>query len=386
MSSTLPSTASRPLAANSNAAIEGNRQSRVDVPLKQRMQFFRQFATCIKAGLTLGAALKHLEAETSNRDLKEAARKAQICVERGGKLSAWMKTRPHVFSRAEAAFILVGETGGALEESLERIASDLEDEMNLRRRMFLATFIAKFVLLPMMLLIPSTPNIMVHGLNGLEKQPGLSVVEQQKVILREGLKGYASDTMQWALPLVLGAVFCYLLWRIFVLTPIGRRVADQLILWTPVSGTLWRDWAVCRYLQALSLLSKAGMVPAAALEACRGLAGNEVLDAKFDAAAKLAREKNLSIPEALAQTGVFNAVTMSLIRTGDHAGAMPEMLNKAASYYEADVRGRLTSVPKIYGLVVFGVCSVAAGFILYNAFTAYYANIFPSVDKYLDLH
>src|SRR5215216_1452619 len=66
----------------------------VTVPLKARMVFWRQLATCIKGGMTLAASLHHLQGVTANAELREAARKAQICVERGGKLSAWMKTRP----------------------------------------------------------------------------------------------------------------------------------------------------------------------------------------------------------------------------------------------------------------------------------------------------
>ena len=89
--------------------------------------------------------------------------------------------------------------------------------------------------------------------------------------------------------------------------PIGRRVADQISLWTPATGPLWRDWAISRYLIALSLLSKAGVVPAAALDACRGLAGNVILDEKFDKAADLAREHNLSIPDALSRAGVLSS-------------------------------------------------------------------------------
>lgn len=96
MSMPAPPATSAPARSTPVPATNDSQQTRVRVPRKERMKFFRQFATCIKAGLSVAAALKHLEAETSNRDLKEAARKAQICVERGGKLSAWMKTRPVV--------------------------------------------------------------------------------------------------------------------------------------------------------------------------------------------------------------------------------------------------------------------------------------------------
>lgn len=387
MSNSSPPIATAPTRSTPASKVADNAQQiRVSVPRKDRMKFFRQFATCIKAGMSVGAALKHLEAETSNRDLKEAAHKAQICVERGGKLSAWMKTRPHVFSRAESAFILVAEMGGALDAALDRIATDLAEEVNFRRRVFLATFIAKFVIVPLMILVPGTWKFQVYGMNALAKAPaGLSPMEQSRIIAREGFRGYLHETWQLLLPLLLCAAFLYLLWRIMILTPIGRRVADQISLWTPATGPLWRDWAISRYLTALGLLSKAGVVPAAALDACRGLAGNVILDEKFDKAADLAREHNLSIPDALSRVGVLSQTALSLIRTGDHAGAMPEMLGQAADYYESDVRSRLTSVPKIVSIVVFALCAVGVAYIFTTSVKFYFDNTFNSVDRYMEM-
>jgi type IV pilus assembly protein PilC len=350
------------------------------------MIFFRQFATCVKAGMSLATALHHLSSETSNGHLREAARKAQICVERGGRLSAWMKTRPAIFTGTECALIFVGETSGSLDKVLDRIANDLEDETNLHRRLFLATFLAKYCVLPMLLIVPGTANIMMHGMDSLEKAgAGISEKAQQEIMLREGLRGYFHDLVARLVPLAIAAVLCYVAYRVLIRLPIGRYVRDQAVLWLPGMGPLQRDIIISRYLTALSLLTGAGVPAAAALEACTGMANNAVLDAKFDAAARLAREKNASITEALTSTGVLSAVTLSLLRTGDVSGAAPEMLNRAAEFYESNVRTRLVSVPKIVSAVCLTACGIATAIVVGNAAKLYFDNVFTAVDRFMDI-
>ena len=280
----------------------------------------------------------------------------------------------------------VGELSGSIDAMLNRIATDLENEHALRQRLFLATFISKYILLPLLLLVPNTPNIMMHGLNGLEKADGgLSQHEQQGIILREGLKGYFHDLMAQLLPLVIIAAILYVAFRLMSSTHVGRRILDKIALLIPVTGHLWRDLAISRYLTALSLLSKAGLPPAPALEACANLSGNIVLDEKFQSAACRARQHNLSISDALMPTGIFSDTALSLMRTGEHTGTSPEMFQRAAAYYEADVQNRMTSAPKIVGVLCFSICGLATAIVVGNAARQYFDNIFPAVEKFMDM-
>lgn len=366
------------------AVIATTPQTSVRVPLKARMIFFRQWATCIKAGMSMAAALHHLAQVTSHPELREAARKAQICVEGGGKLSAWMKTRPHVFSGVEATFIYIGEVSGSLDTVIDRLATELENEHTLHRRLFLATFISKYILLPLLLLVPNTPNIMMYGLDELMKHDaGLSQGAQQTIILRAGLRGYFHDLLHELVPIVLTITISYVIFRLAMRTAMGRRMRDQLILRIPFTGALWRDLAISRYLTALTLLTRAGVVPATALEACASISGNLLLNEKFQAAAHLARAQNLSIPAALTQTGIFSEMTLGLLRTGDYSGSMAEMLERAAAYYETDVQNRLASTPKVVGILCFSLCALATAIVMARAVALYYNNVFPAVEKFM---
>lgn len=348
------------------------------------MVFWRQLATCIKGGMTLGASLHHLQGVTRNVELKEAARKAQICVERGGSLAAWMKTRPQAFSRGEAALILAGETSGDLDKVCDRIAGDLENEHTLRRKIFTATFINKYIVLPQLIFVPGTTLIFTGGVDALTKKGnGLSVPEQQKMVLREGLKAYWEVLMPRLTLIAVVALVLFVLWRVANATQEGRKIRDELAMRVPLTGPLWRDMAIFRYLTALGYLSNAGVQPAAALEMCQGIAGNVVLDEKFAGAARLARQSNLSLGDALAKAGVFSDVTLSLIRTGEASGQAPAMFAQAASYYENDVTQRMVRVPKLVGIIGFLIAALATGIVVGFESKAYLLGTFDAVEKFM---
>jgi hypothetical protein len=107
-----------------------------------------------------------------------------------------MRTRPALFSEAEASLVAAGELGGALDTVLDQIATGLEEEHTLRQRLFLATFIGKYIVLPLLWLVWGSHNIMKYGLDGLEKAgSGAFQSAQQKIILSTGLKGYFQDLL-----------------------------------------------------------------------------------------------------------------------------------------------------------------------------------------------
>ncbi len=356
----------------------------VSVPLKARMVFWRQLATCIKGGMTIGASLHHLQGVTRNAELKEAARKAQICVERGGSFAAWMKTRPQAFSRGESALILAGETSGDLDKVCDRIASDLENEHTLRRKIFTATFINKYIVLPQLIVVPGMTLIFTGGVDALTKNgDGLSIPEQQKLVLREGWKAYWEVLMPRLTLIAVVALVLFVIWRVANATQEGRRIRDEMAMRVPLTGPLWRDMAIFRYLTALGYLSNAGIQPVAALEMCQGIAGNVVLDEKFALAARLARQSNLSLGDALARSRVFSDVTLSLIRTGEASGQAPAMFAQAASYYENDVTQRMVRVPKLVGIIGFLIAALATAIVVGLESKAYLLGTFDAVDKFM---
>ncbi|MDQ3815076.1 MAG: type II secretion system F family protein [Armatimonadota bacterium] len=359
----------------------------VCVKLKDRMVFFRQFATAVRAGVTVAAALNHLSQEASHPHLRDVARAAQRHVEAGGSLAAFMRERPDCFSRVEASLIAVGERSGSLDIVLDRMATELEEENTLGRRLAVATFLNKYIVLPMLLLVPNVPNIIKYGLEALAKAEKaglrLSEREQQMLILREGFRGYGHDLVAQLIPLAIIVGVLYLAFHLLTRTNVGWRAWEKLQLLVPLFGALRRDRAISRYLSALGLMTRAGVSPATALETCAGISGNAALDEKFQAAASLAREQDISIAQALAHTGLLSGSTLSLIRTGEQSGETDAMLSRTAAYYESDLRNRLALLPKIVGFWGTMLCVFITLFILRAAYLLLYQNVYEGADKFM---
>lgn len=105
------------------------------VKLKDKAVFFRQLATMLDAGITLGMALDMLAEQTENKRFAEAIREVKTMVDRGTSLSAAMATRKE-FSKLMVAIARAGEEGGVLESSLDRLATFLELRTSSGKRSF----------------------------------------------------------------------------------------------------------------------------------------------------------------------------------------------------------------------------------------------------------
>src|SRR5580765_4798367 len=104
------------------------------VKLKDLAIFSREFATMVNAGLPILRAMSILEGQAASPILKTAVSDIRLDVERGSSLSVSMAKHPKVFNRLYVAMVRSGETGGILDQVLERLATNLEREVNLRNR------------------------------------------------------------------------------------------------------------------------------------------------------------------------------------------------------------------------------------------------------------
>jgi type II secretory pathway component PulF len=297
-----------------------------------------------------------------------------------------MRTRPALFSEAEASLVAAGELGGALDTVLDQIATGLEEEHTLRQRLFLATFIGKYIVLPLLWLVWGSHNIMKYGLDGLEKAgAGLSESAQRKVILTEGLKGYFQDLLIQAVVIVGALLLFHVAWRFASRTDWGQRLGDQMQLIVPAVGRLRRDMALRRYFGALALMTKAGVPPGTAAEACADISGNVMLDEKFRAAARRVRRDDVPVTQALSETGLIAPMVLRVLRTGEYSGSSDMMLDQIVRLYDHDVQGRLVKLPMIIGLTCLLLCAVGTVFVIANFISHYYNNVYNGVEQFMNM-
>ena len=314
----------------------------------------RQLATMISSGLSLLRALYVLEEQTEAPKLRRAIIAVRQDVEAGLALSQAMAKHPKVFSDLFVAMVRAGETGGNLEEVLDRVAIQLEKDDNLRRTVrsamvypILIGVFAVAVLIGMVLFIIPIFADMFEDLGG-----ELPALTQFMISLSDGMREF------WYL-LLLVPIALVVAFRKWKRSDRGGYMWDALKLRFPMRiGDIVRKIAVARFARTLGTLTASGVPILQAIDITARTAGNRVIsDPMAEVADRVREGQPLATP--LARTGVFPVMVTQMLSVGEETGAMDRMLHKLADFYDDEVATSLKSLTSIIEpLMMIGVGAI----------------------------
>jgi type IV pilus assembly protein PilC len=313
------------------------------VDAKEIVVFTRQFATMIDAGLPLVQCLDILANQQENKTFQAALRDIKNHVEEGATFSDALRRHPKVFDELYANLVQAGEVGGILDTILNRLAIYIEKNVKLIRQVRGALvypsavgIIAVGVLTVMMtFVIPAFEN-MFKDFGAKDELPKLT-----KLVVA------FSHAFITFLPLIvigvggLVAAFIY-----SYRTPAGKKVVHRALLQIPIIGSVLRKIAVARFTRTLGTLLQSGVPILDAMEIVAKTAGNVVVtEAIMYARQRISEGRNMAEP--LIESKVFPSMVVQMIAVGEQTGALDQMLNKIADFYEEEVDvavGALTSL------------------------------------------
>ena len=293
--------------------------------------FTRQLSTMIDAGLPLVQGLQILEKQQSNSTFKKALGEIRSDVESGSTLSDSMRKHPKIFDDLFNNMIEAGETGGILDTILQRLAAFIEKSMALKKKIKGALTYPTVCLAISMLILAVILVLVVPVFQGLFQGFGhaLPLPTQIVVNLSEFFKGN----------------FIYIFIAFFIVSMIvkkiyntekGRILMDRAMLRSPVFGVLLRKVAVSKFTRTLSTMLGAGVPILEALQVVARTAGNKVIEqAVFRVADAIAEGR--PIAEPLEESGVFPNMVVQMINVGESVGALDNMLEKIADFYDEEV-------------------------------------------------
>jgi len=314
--------------------------------------FTRQFATMINAGLPLVQCLNILGQQADNEFFKKVILDVMSSVESGSTLAEAMGKHEKVFSRLYVNMVDAGESGGILDIIFQRLSTYLEKAEALRRKVKGAlTYPAIVVIVALgattfmlMFIIPTFAK-MFTDFGGTLPLPTRVVMG-----LSDFLRGY-----WWAL---LGAIIGLVAGiKAYYRTPAGRMNIDRFSLRFPVLGTVIRKSSVARFTRTLGTLISSGVPILDGLEITARTAGNAVVEKAIVQTRGSISEGN-TIAEPLAACNVFPPMVVQMISVGEQTGALDEMLNKIADFYDDEVDAAveaMTSVIEPAMIVIMGV-------------------------------
>jgi type IV pilus assembly protein PilC len=325
--------------------------------------FSRQLSTMITSGMSILRSLYVLEVQTESKFLKETIVAVRKDVEAGLALSTAMSRHPKVFSQLFVAMTQAGEAGGVLESALLRVADQLEKDASLRRQiksaMIYPALVITFAIGVMMALVA----FLVPVFEGVFKQFGgeLPKITQVSVFLSHAVLGY-----WWLMFLmVIGAAVAFFQWK---KSSWGRPQWDHFRLHVPMKiGTIVQQVSVARWARTFASLTSAGVPLLQALEITGKTGGNVAVEEAMEGViASVKRGGTIAGP--LAQAPIFPAMVTHMVGVGEETGALDEMLDKIADFYEDQVSASVKALTSILEPVMIVVIGGIVGFIVISMY------------------
>jgi type IV pilus assembly protein PilC len=340
------------------------------ITMRDIVIFTRQFSTMINSGLPLVQALDILSKQSESPALAAVTRQVVFDVESGHTVADALAKHPKAFSDLYVNMVAAGEAGGILDTILMRLATFMEKNDALVRKVKGAMIypgvimsVAGGAILILLIFVIPVFQSMFDSVGLALPLPTRIVVGMSKF-----LTGY-----WWAVGAFIGGSFYAI--KAWYKTPDGKLRLDRLMLQAPILGDVLRKSAVSRFTRTLGTLISSGVSILDGLEITAKTAGNRVIsDAIMASRTSIAGGDTISAP--LARSNVFPPMVISMIAVGEQTGGLDEMLSKIADFYDEEVD---TAVSNLLSLLE-PVMIVFLGVVVGGMVVAMYLPIFDMIN------
>ena len=322
----------------------------------------RQLATLVKAGMPLLRALRTVSEQLDPGPLREVFMAVASDVESGVKFSDALASHPRWFPPSYVNMVRAGEVGGLLDEILKRLAELLEKQARIRDRVKSALMYPAFVMFAAVGILTVLMAFVVPTFLGMFTELGSALPLPTRILVASCT---IVRTWWWIVLLVL--VGCGFLFKLFLATPMGRRLVDQATLNAPIFGSLVERLLISRFARTLGTLITSGVPILSALETVRATVTNVVIDeALQDVERSLKAGESLARPMEL--SGVFPPLVTRMVALGEETGQLDRMLMQVADSYEEEVDVQLAGLTQLLEPLLIVFVGGVVGFIVIAMF------------------
>ena len=331
--------------------------------------FFRQFSVMIDAGLPLVQCLEILAANQESQSFQKTLNGVRTTVEGGATLANAMRQYPLVFDDLTTNMIEAGETGGILDVILQRLATYVEKAVRLRSAVKSALIYPVSVISIATLIVAALLKWVVPIFSNLFAGLGVALPLPTRIVM--GLSAFVQTFWWVVIAGVAGVIFGLKQIRKH---PRGRYYFDKALLNLPVIGSLLRKIAVGRFTRTLGTLITSGVPILEGLAITAKTSGNAVLEEALMKVRK-AIEEGRTIVDPLRECGVFPNMVTQMIGVGEATGAMDNMLQKIADFYEEEVDAATKDMLAMLEPAIIGLLGVTVGGIVISLYMPLFAMI-----------
>jgi type IV pilus assembly protein PilC len=324
----------------------------------------RQLSTMVSSGMSLLRALYVLEDQTKSEKLKEALSEIRKDVEAGISLSGALSKHTDIFNDLYIAMVEAGELGGILEETLQRVADQLEKDDSLRRQvksaMMYPALIGGFALTVLIALV----TFLVPVFEKIFKDFGGDLPPITKVTV--ALSHFCTQKWYLGILMTAGIVFAFKKWK---RSERGREQWDRFKLRIPWKiGDIVQKVALARFSRTYSALISAGVPMLQAIEITGRTSGNKVIEKAMHQVRESVKGGGSIAQPMRNEPAAFPRMVTQMVSVGEETGALEAMLSKIADFYEDEVAASLKALTSILEPLMIIVVGAIVGFIVISMY------------------
>lgn len=318
--------------------------------------FTRQMATMMKAGVPLLQSFDIISEGFENPNMRKLIDDVKQDVAAGNSFATSLRKRPIYFDDLYCNLVDAGEQSGALERLLDRVATYKEKTEALKAKIKKAmnypiAVVVIAIIVSAILLIKVVPQF-----EEVFRSFGADLPAFTRFVV-----GLSESLQEWWLVFLVGIVGIG-----FAYTQIHRRSqafrdrVDQLVLKAPVVGNILYKAVVARYARTLATTFAAGVPLVEALDSVAGATGNSVFRNAVNRI-KADVSTGMQLNFSMRTTGIFPALAIQMTAIGEESGSLDEMLDKVATYYEAEVDNAVDGLTALLEPLIMAVLGVLVG-------------------------
>lgn len=324
--------------------------------------FTSQLGTMLNAGLSITKVLDIQAKQLSNPKLRAVTEDLKRKVESGLPLSTAMDGYPNIFSTLYTAMVRSGEASGNLGNSLLKMATFLERDAELRRKIKSATSY------PVTVLIVSFAIVILLFLFVLPQFVTFLTALNVPLPMPTRVTLAISDFFVKRWYVIFGVIaLVFFGARALLRTPGGIQWKDNLAVKAPIIGPLVLKTSMARFTDTLSTLFGAGVPLIQCLEMVGGTMGNTVVAATIDQV--ITSIKNgAALSAAMAETSFFTPMVVQMTTVGEESGSLETMLSKVAAFYQTEVDSATESLTNTLNPILMLVVGGMIGWVLISLY------------------
>jgi len=290
-----------------------------------------QLTTMVEGGIPITSAIETISDDIDNVSLRLILTQVLEKMHRGQPLSECLAEYPKVFNNLTVAMVMAGETGGALPQTLHRLAEYFDERDKLKKKITAAMAYPIFVFVLIIGIVAFIMAFIIPRFKKMFDQLGGNL----PAFTRGFMKFY--DFMKFNFHYIAGAlILLAIAMSLINKTHKGHRRFSQMILFIPLFGKIVSQGFVAMFCRTMSTLIGAGVSILEVFDILTDMTNNDIIKSAITSTReRIVEGSNLSV--SLASSGFFPNLVVKMMQVGEESGALSRVLDRTADYYERKV-------------------------------------------------